>query len=255
MCGRYTLIKLSDFTDMFPWIRAADEEPPDRYNIAPTQPVPIVANRANPRVEFVHWGLIPSWAKEPSIGSRMINARAETLATKPAFRAALKRRRCLIPASGFYEWKKLADSKTKQPMYIRLKSHAPFAFAGLWEVWHDDKGKELPSCTIVTGEPNALVKTIHDRMAVILPPERYRDWLDPGERPAEELQAMLTPYPPELMEAYPIGRQVNNPSHESADCIEPLSAEPPAVSTGAPKPAKKKSRRAGDAGDDQGKLF
>src|SRR2546430_6638776 len=135
MCGRYTLIKLSDFTDMFPWIRPADHEPPARYNIAPTQPIAAVANDGKSKIEFFHWGLIPSWAKDPSIGSRMINARAETLATKPAFRAALKRRRCLIPASGFYEWQKLSDGKTKQPMYIRMKSHKPFAFAGLWEMW------------------------------------------------------------------------------------------------------------------------
>jgi putative SOS response-associated peptidase YedK len=223
MCGRYTLIKLSDFTDMFPWIRPPDDEPPPRYNIAPTQPVAVVTNDGRNKLDFVHWGLIPSWAKDASIGSRMINARAETLAQKPAFRAALKRRRCLIPASGFYEWKKSGDGKTKQPMYIRLKSERPFAFAGLWEVWRSPDGSELPSCTIITGKPNELIESIHDRMAVILRPDDYQRWLEPGEMPAERAAEFLRPYPAEEMEAVPVGRGVNNPANESADCIKAIT--------------------------------
>lgn len=210
---------------MFPWIRGPQTQPPPRYNIAPTQPVPAVLNEwqeGKAQLELVHWGLIPSWAKDPSIGGRMINARAESLAQKPAFRAAFKRRRCLIPASGFYEWKKNPDGKTKTPMYIRMKDGRPFAFAGLWEVWHSEDGSQIKSCAIITGEPNELVKPIHDRMPVILLPQRYRDWLDPNERPADELMSMLKPYPPEQMQAYPVSRMVNNPKNDSPKCIEPM---------------------------------
>lgn len=225
MCGRYTLIRLADFTDMFPWIRGLHNQPPPRYNIAPTQPVPAVLNewhQGQAPVELVHWGLIPSWAKDTSIGARMINARAESLAQKPAFRAAFRRRRCLIPASGFYEWKKDPDAKTKTPMYICMKDGRPFAFAGLWEIWHGDDGSQIRSCTIITGEPNELIRPIHDRMPVILSPQQYRDWLDPNEPPAEELMAMLKPYPAEQMQAYPVSRIVNNPRNDSPRCIQPL---------------------------------
>lgn len=245
MCGRYTLIKLSDFTDMFPWIRPPDELPPPRYNVAPTQPVAVVTNDGRNKVEFFHWGLVPSWAKDTSIGARMINARAETLADKPAFRAALRRRRCLIPADGFYEWKKPAvgaTTKTKQPMYIRRKDHKPFAFAGLWEVWRSPDGSALPSCTIITGKPNALVESIHDRMAVILRPDDYRRWLEPDEMPAERAAELLQPYPAEEMEAIPVSRAVNNAANESADCIKGITdpVEPQEIS---PPPPAKRSRK------------
>jgi putative SOS response-associated peptidase YedK len=214
MCGRYTLIKLSDFTDMFPWIRPPDEPPPARYNICPTQSIPVVPNDGHDKIEMFHWGLIPSWAKDPSIGNRMINARAESLAEKPAFRTAFKRRRCLIPASGFYEWKKLPDGKSKQPMCIRMKDGKPFAFAGLWEFWRDERGAEIPSCTIITGQPNELVKNIHDRMPAILRPENYRKWLSPEECSPDELMPLLEPYAAEEMEAFPISKSINNPKNE-----------------------------------------
>src|SRR2546423_1862229 len=151
MCGRYTLIRLADFTDIFPWIRAPQQWPEARYNIAPSQSVAVVANNRDNQIEFFRWGLVPSWAKYESICNRIINARCETLASKPMFKTALKRRRCLIPASGFYEWKKLPDGKTKTPMYIRMKGGKPFAFAGLWDRWKSPDGSELLSCTIVTG--------------------------------------------------------------------------------------------------------
>src|SRR2546423_13816686 len=144
MCGRYTLIRLADFTDMFPWIRAPELLPEAQYNIAPSQPIAVIANNGDNQIEFFRWGLVPSWAKDQSIGNRMINARAETLAEKPMFRTALKRRRCLVPADGFYEWRK-EGAKQKTPMYIHLRSGKPFAFAGLWDEWHSPDGSVLPS--------------------------------------------------------------------------------------------------------------
>jgi putative SOS response-associated peptidase YedK len=259
MCGRYTLIRLADFTDMFPWIRAPDDEPPlpaARYNIAPTQPVAVVPNSDEPKVEFFHWGFIPYWAKDRSIGNRMINARAETLAVKPVFKKALSRRRCLIPCSGFYEWKKNPD-KTKTPMYIRMRSKKPFAFAGLWERWIAPDGSEVRSCTIITGKPNELVRSIHDRMPVIVRPELYRQWLDPSELPPDQAERMLTPYPSEEMEAFAVSPRVNNPKVDSADCIESITApaEPSDATPNKPSPTEPleraratKSRRSGDEG-------
>ena len=161
----------------------------------------------------------------------MINARAESLATKPAYRAAFKRRRCVIPADGFYEWRKESDGKTKTPMYIRRRDHKPFAFAGLWEVWRSDDGTELPTCTIVTGEPNELVKPIHDRMPVILTAEAMRRWLEPAELPPEELMELRVPYPADQMQATPVGRAVNSPRNDSPDCIESMTDAPPAPPT------------------------
>jgi putative SOS response-associated peptidase YedK len=227
MCGRYTLILLHDLKTIFPWITAHDPEPSPRYNIAPSQQILAATNDVKPgssaKFEFLHWGLIPSWAKEPSIGNRMINGRAETLAEKPAFRTAFRRRRCLIPADGFYEWRKNAD-KSKTPMYVRLKSHKPFAFAGLWEEWHDPLGaSQLRSCTIITTTPNELMKPIHDRMPAIVPEDEQRRWLGPGEAKPEELAECLRPYPAEKMEAVPVSRVVNNPKNESPDCIKSLA--------------------------------
>lgn len=226
MCGRYVLLTLADFTDLFPWIRPADAPPPPRYNIAPTQAVAVVPNKPSPQVEFFHWGLVPSWAKDPAIGNRMINARAETLAEKPAFRTALKRRRCLIPAHGFYEWRKNPDG-TKTPLYIAMKSAKPFAFAGLWDEWHDPGGSVLPSCTIITTNPNALLKTIHDRMPAILRPDQYRQWLDPAEKDPRDLMPLLSPYPAEEMMATAVSRAVNSPKNDSPECIQPMTSEPP----------------------------
>ncbi len=222
MCGRFTLtLLLEELARAFP-----DFEPPERweprYNIAPTQEVPVVTNLGKQKIEMSRWGLVPFWAKDPSIGNRMINARAETLAEKPSFRTAYRQRRCLVLADGFYEWRQEAEGP-KTPFLVRMASGEPFAFAGLWELWGPSDAP-LHSCTIITTEPNALVAPIHDRMPVILPRSAYAEWLDPAEREPEGLQGLLGPYPASGMTAYPVSRHVNNPAHEDPKCVEPVSA-------------------------------
>ena len=197
-----------------------------RYNIAPTQPVAVVrvptAGAAREMV-LLHWGLIPFWAQDPEIGARMINARAETAAEKPAFRHAFRRRRCLVIADGFYEWQKLDG--TKQPHFIRLRDPKPFAFAGLWERWEGPDASVIESVTLLTTEPNALLGEIHNRMPVILHPKDYGLWLDPGIQQPEKVQPLLTAYPAEEMEAFPVSRRVNSPDNDDARCIEPLAQQ------------------------------
>jgi putative SOS response-associated peptidase YedK len=220
MCGRFTLsLDGAGLQQAFPDFTPPAGTVAARYNIAPTQPVAVVTNDGKNRIEFFHWGLIPSWAKDPSIGHKLINARAETLAEKPSFRSAYKRRRCLVLADGFYEWRK-DDAKTKTPLYIRLKDGQPFAFAGLWEVWHSPLGDEIPSCAIITTEPNSLMASIHNRMPVILPRGEWREWLDPAERGAISLQGLLVPYPAEAMMAYPVSTAVNNPRVDAPELIQ-----------------------------------
>lgn len=221
MCGRFTLTtdskKLAEaFVDFQP-----PQEMPPRYNIAPSQPVAVVANNGQNIIEFFQWGLIPSWANDPKIGNRMINARAETLAEKPSFKVAYRRRRCLVLADGFYEWRRNPD-KTKTPMYIQLEGKQPFAFAGLWESWHSPQDDRILSCTIITTQPNEFMATIHNRMPVILPPEAYAQWLDPAEQSPDQLSPLLNPYPAELMTAYPVSTIVNNPRNDVPGCIEPV---------------------------------
>ena len=224
MCGRFTLkTDPETLTETFPGFTtpAADEMVP-RYNIAPSQQVAVVANNGGNSVEFFQWGLIPSWAKDPKIGNRMINARSETLAEKPSFRTPYKRRRCLILTDGFYEWRAEPGSQTKTPFYIHLKSEKPFAFAGLWEAWSPNIDDDpLLSCTIITTSPNALMETIHRRMPVILEPDGYDQWLDPSDQSPTQLDGLLKSYPAEEMEAYPVSRLVNRPSNDSPDCIAP----------------------------------
>jgi putative SOS response-associated peptidase YedK len=222
MCGRYTLaVDPKDLMDTLPGFDLPDELPP-RYNIAPSQPVAVVANNGQNKIEFFRWGLIPFWAKDPAIGNRMINARAETLASKRSFRVPYRRRRCLVLADGFYEWRKEPGRKKKTPMYIQLKSGQPFAFAGLWESWRAADEQTILSCAIITTAPNALVGEIHNRMPVILAPEAYEQWLDPGEQPPEQLDRWLGPYPASLMRAYPVSTLVNNPRNDLPDCIVPI---------------------------------
>ena len=168
----------------------------------------------------MHWGLIPSWAKDPAIGNRMINARAETLGVKPAFRVALRKRRCLVVADGFYEWQQRA--RGKQPIYIMLKSREPFGFAGLWDTWTSPEGEAIRTCTIITTDPNDLLKPIHDRMPVILTRDAEGVWLDPTIQEPARLLPLLKPYPPEEMEVYPVSTWVNKPAHDSPACIEAL---------------------------------
>ncbi|UCF29428.1 MAG: SOS response-associated peptidase, partial [Chloroflexota bacterium] len=195
------------------------EDFPPRYNVAPTQPVAVVPNDGTNRLDFFNWGLIPFWAKDPKIGSRLINARSETIAEKPSFRGSFKYKRCLILADGFYEWQKQPGSKTKIPMYIHLKDRAPFAFAGLWDSWNSKDGSEIKSCTIITTQPNELVEQIHNRMPVILSPEGYAAWIQEGENDPELLKSLLHPYPSEEMAAYPVSTKVNSPQNDTPEVI------------------------------------
>lgn len=227
MCGRFTL-----HTD--PHILAKlfglDEVPylEPRYNIAPTQPVAIVRLDSGAEREWthVHWGLVPSWAKDSSIGSRMINARSETVAEKPAFRAAFRRRRCLVPADGFYEWQR--QGQQKQPYYITVDDGAPFAIAGLWEHWEGPDGSALQSCTLLTTEANEALEMIHNRMPVILHPEDHGLWLGDGFEVASDEQSVLfhlmRPYEAEAVTAMPVSTYVSNPRNEGAVCIEAIEA-------------------------------
>jgi putative SOS response-associated peptidase YedK len=224
VCGRYTLtVDPADLREAFPGL-TFPEDMASRFNIAPSQPVAVVANNGKNAVEFFKWGLVPSWAKDLSIGNRMINARGETLADKPSFRAAYRRRRCLVLADGFYEWKAEPGQKSKTPMLIKLKSGEPFAFAGLWEVWHPDQEDMLLSCAIITTTPNALMEKIHDRMPVILPAKGYDLWLDPAEQTPDALRVLdklLKPYPATPMTAFPVSRAVNDPKNDSVECVQP----------------------------------
>lgn len=223
MCGRFTLTVDADtIHDTFPWLDVPANLTP-RYNIAPTQPVAVVPNNGKNHLDAFVWGLIPTWAKDPSIGNKLINARGETLAEKPSFRSAYKRRRCLILADGFYEWVKQPGQKAKTPHYIQLESKEPFAFAGLWEIWHAPDGTEVYSTTIITTEPNDLIARLHNRMPVILPPAAYEQWLDPAEQPADKLQPLIRPYPASEMMHYPVSTLVNSPFNDVPETIQPVA--------------------------------
>ena len=220
MCGRFTLTTdLEQLEDCFSF-HVADLSFHARYNIAPSQQVLAVLNSEERRGGFLRWGLIPSWAKDPSLGNRMINARAETLAEKPSFRRALQKRRCLVLADGFYEWK--TEGKKKTPMYIALKSHEPFGFAGLWETWKSPDGEAIHSCTIVTTTPNTLMESIHNRMPVILARDAEAYWLDRSIEDPARLLPLLVPYSAQEMDAYAVSSAVNAPSNDSPRCIEPV---------------------------------
>lgn len=221
MCGRFTLtVDPAELKAAFREITFPEKYAP-RYNVAPSQAVLAIRNDAKNAADFLVWGLIPSWAKDPSIGNRLINARGETLAEKPAFRGAYKYKRCLIPADGFYEWQAQPGTKTKIPHFIHLKDGKPFGFAGLWDEWQAADGSPLRSCTIITTAPNSLMASIHNRMPVILEAEDYADWLDPAPRTPDSLQHLVAPYSADLMEAYPVSVLVNSPSNDRADLIRP----------------------------------
>ncbi len=222
MCGRFTLtIDPTHLQEAFPWAVIPDNLP-QRYNIAPSQPVAVIPNTGDNTLSMYKWGLIPSWSTDPAIGDRMINARAESLAEKPFFRNAYRRRRCLILADGFYEWKQNPGMKSKQPVYIRLKTEHPFAFAGLWEVWNSPDGSEVRSCTIITTQPNSLLEPIHNRMPVILPPNAYSQWLASEDRQPAQLNELLIPYPSSEMIAFPVSRIVNSLQTDTPDLIKPV---------------------------------
>jgi len=194
-----------------------------RYNIAPTQNIAAILNKESPGrvLTEMRWGLIPAWADDPKIGNRMINARAETLAEKPSFKRSLAKKRCLIPADGFYEWKK--NGKAKTPMRITLKNQEVFAFAGLWDTWNKNpKGETVNSCTIITCEANSFMKSIHDRMPVILRKEAEDDWLDLNIIEPAKLLKLLSPYPAKELTAYVVSSMVNSPRYDGPECVKPL---------------------------------
>lgn len=221
MCGRFTLtIDPSNLQDAFAEFAFPAQFAP-RFNIAPSQPVLAIPNDAKQKADFFLWGLIPSWSKDPAMGSRLINARGETVAEKPSFRGAFKYKRCLILADGFYEWKSQPGTKNKIPHYIFLKSRQPFAFAGLWDEWRSPEGDSLRTATIITVEPNELMAPIHNRMPVILPPSAYSQWLDPAPQSPEKLLPFLRSFPAAEMSAYPVSTLVNSPANDRAELVVP----------------------------------
>jgi putative SOS response-associated peptidase YedK len=232
MCGRYTITSAPEA------IRALfryPEQPnfPPRYNVAPTQPIPIVRVVEGKRqFALVRWGLLPSWVKDPKTFALLIIARGESVVDKPAFRAAMKRRRCLIPADGFYEWK--AAGRRKQPFYVRAKSGEPLAFAGLWETWTGPNGEELETAAIVTTDANRTLSAIHSRMPVIIPPEAFDLWLNTSDVDAKTAAALIHPAPDNLLETYEVSTAVNRTANDNLKLVEPVvaNAEPAPI----PKP-------------------
>jgi putative SOS response-associated peptidase YedK len=233
MCGRFVAASPPDEI-----ARYFDAVPPEaalepNYNVAPTNDVyAVLADGQVRRLEPLHWGLVPRWAKSIAAGNKMINARAETVATKNAYRYAFKKKRCIIPADGFFEWKKVAGQKAKQPYYIHRNDGEPMAFAGLWEVWRDPNNpeEELHSCTIITGQPNEKVREIHDRMPVMLPPTAWETWLDPEQEDVELLGKLLVPAPASLIELHPVSTEVNNVRNRGPhllDRVDPTGEDQP----------------------------
>jgi len=226
MCGRYTLsVPLSNLIDTFE-VPPPEFEYQPRFNIAPTQVVPVVAaDERGRRMGLLRWGLIPSWAKDPGIGSRMINARSETVAEKPSFRSAFRKRRCLIPADGFFEWKKDGGEEgrgvSKTPFWIHLSTREPFAFAGLWERWSPPDGEDLFTFTILTTEATPSIHDIHPRMPVILPAQERARWLDPEASP-EALLGLLKPYSQGNLQSHAVASIVNSPRNDHSECIAPV---------------------------------
>ena len=228
MCGRYTsTTQPADLAAYFDVDEVVVEEPlGDRYNVAPTDPVYGVAaskDGTRRRLGTFRWGLVPFWAKDLSVGARMINARAESLLDKPAFRRPLERRRCILPADGFYEWEAIEGAKKKQPWYIRRRDGDVLAFAGLWDVWHPGEGPEgrVVSCSIITTEANDAVRPLHDRMPVVLPPEEWEQWLDPTFDDVGALQSVLVPAPAELFELVPVNPAVNDVRNDGPQLLDP----------------------------------
>ncbi len=224
MCGRfattYTGAMLAELFD----VHFTGELPPS-YNVAPSQQVYAIraggtAGTGGRELCLLQWGLIPSWAKDPAIGNRMINARSETVAEKPSFRSAIKRRRCLVPVSGYFEWQKTAEGK--QPVYIHMEDGSPFAVAGLWERWQGQDGSEVESCTLITTAANESLRSIHHRMPVILQPGAYSQWLDPALSDTRQLTPLFAPYPIESLVHRPVSTVVNNPRNNTPECIAPL---------------------------------
>ena len=230
MCGRYRLSRRKQLiAEYFDTVDEIDWEP--RYNIAPTQNVGIIRQDRERRVRkfsLVRWGLIPYWSKDPSIGHKMINARSETVADKPAFREAFKHRRCLILADGFYEWSR--TGKAKQPFHFGMQDDSLFAFAGIWDRWKDGSGNPVETCSILTTTPNSLLAVVHNRMPAILEPENYELWLDPGFKDGDALTEMLKPFNPALMKCYAVSTLVNAPANDNPECMAEVAPETANVS-------------------------
>jgi putative SOS response-associated peptidase YedK len=223
MCGRFTLtVDPAEIVDTFGNFSFPTQFSP-RFNIAPTQPVLAIPNDAKNKADFFIWGLIPSWAKDPGIGSRLINARGETIAEKPSFRGSFKYKRCLILADGFYEWKTQPGTKNKTPYFIHMKDRKPFAFAGLWDEWQSPDGGAVRTCTIITTEPNELMSSLHNRMPVILGSKNYDLWLDPTPQTPDKLLHLIKPFPTESMYAHPVSTLVNKPGNDRPECVVPAS--------------------------------
>lgn len=223
VCGRYVLADPeSVFADLFGLVPPSSVGP--RYNIAPSQAVPAVRldrTAGEPRAALLRWGLIPHWADDPEIGNRLINARSETADRKPSFRDAFRRRRCVLPADGFFEWRTMNGAK--QPWLVRMKNGSGFALGGLWDAWSGPGGEVVESCTILTTEPNDVVAPLHGRMPVIVPRERFDVWLGGEGEKVPPLRTVLAPYPADEMEAYPVSRRVNTPANDDPGCIEHVS--------------------------------
>lgn len=223
MCGRFTRTQsIPNLAQEFGVVEVNSDLTPS-YNIAPTQEVAVIITAGVKTLAPVRWGLVPSWAKDMSVGSKMINARAETVSEKPSYRNAFKRRRCLVVADGFYEWQSVAG--TKRPIYIRFKSGRPFGFAGLYEMWNSPEGEGITTCAIITTQANELMRPIHERMPVIIPKEKEDLWLDPKTEDESLLLSLLKPYPADQMEAYPVSKKVNSPKNNSADCLARLTVK------------------------------
>jgi len=223
VCGRYRLSRRKQILEKQFAAVSDDVDWGPRYNIAPTQSVPVIKRSprsAGRELSLIRWGLVPSWAKDPSKGAAMINARSETAAIKPAFSDALRFRRCLIPADGFYEWQKVG--RAKQPYCFEVKRGELFSFAGLWETWNDPNGKALETCSILTTTANALTAPVHDRMPVILDPQGYDLWLDPGTTDTAAISKFLKPFDAQLMSCFPVSSRVNQPANDDAECSAPV---------------------------------
>jgi len=222
MCGRFALYSsLPEIVEAFQ-VQAVRFDLAPSYNVAPTQEVAVVVRREEENIlEKMRWGLIPFWAKDPSIGSRMINARLETLSEKPSFKRPLKNQRCLVVADGFFEWAKIGENKT--PMFIRSRSGRPFGVAGLYDVWQSPEGEAVASCTIVTTQANPFMQPIHARMPLILPQPEEAAWLDPSTPHIADWLAALAPYPDDELQAYEVSRRVNSPQYNGVECIQPVA--------------------------------
>jgi putative SOS response-associated peptidase YedK len=222
MCGRFTLFIEAEKLQLSFGFEDVPQNWEPRYNVAPTQPIAAILDEKKRSIEFLYWGLVPSWAKDISIGAKMINARAETILEKPSFKNAFQRRRCLILADGFYEWKKSKSNKSSTPYYFQMKDESLFAFAGIYEIWHSPDGGELWSAAIITTAANELVSAVHERMPVILDGDTMWNWLQ--DRPLNQLSGMLKPYEPEKMKATQVSSKVNLARTEGPELIKPANS-------------------------------